>query len=273
MDARDPDVIAQEQSPHESTDEAPPAEPTAPQAPRRRKESLWDDPVIKWLSIGLGVVLILFLSSVLAALYLGVLGSDLPKTALDRDLQTYEFQTAQGSRDPEVWRSYVSALVNSNQLRLAQQVIDRGTKVVEDQGGADMTFAQAQVYFSSKKYEQAIEQSTKGMEAILAYHEKMLEDPESPQSRGQEFNQNYWGMLYLRANSYVALKQYDKAIADFDEYLDERGGASDVYTLRGDAKALAGDDKGAEEDYRTALKFIEDYEPALEGLEELGVKP
>lgn len=271
MDERDPDVTAQEiPAPEPAEDAVPEAQPAARP---RRKESLWDDPVIKWLSIGLGVVLILFLSTVLAALYFGILGSDTPKTALERDLQAYEFQTAQGSRDPEVWRSYVSALVNSDQLRRAQQVVDRGLQVIDNEPGADMTFAQAQVDYSSKDYEKAIDSATKGMEAIKAYHAKQLEDPESPESKGQEFSQNYWGMLYLRANSYAALKQYDKAIKDFDEYLGVRAGASDVYTLRGDAKAASGDKKGAEADYRKALKFIEDYEPALKGLEELGVKP
>lgn len=240
---------------------------------RTREPSFFDDPVIKWLSIGLGVVIILFLSTLVAALYLGILGSDTPRTAQERDLQAYEFQTSQGSVDPLVWRSYVSVLIESGQMARAQQVIDRGMQVVDQKQGADMTFAQAQLYYSSEEYDKAIESATQGMAAVTAYYEEQKKTEGSPESKGQEINQNYWGMLYLRARSYAALGQNEKALADFDEYLEERGGASDVYVLRGDVKAASGDKKGAEEDYRTALKFIEDNKEALAGLEKLGVKP
>lgn len=245
----------------------------APAPARVREESLFDDPVVKWLSIGLGVTIILFLSTVLAALYFGILGSDTPRTAQERDLQAYEFQTSQGTTDPETWRKYIAALIDSGQARRAQQAIDRGLKVINNKPGQDMTFAQALLDYENGEYEKAIDTATKGMAGIKAYHEEQLKDDQSPESKGQEFSQNYWGMLYVRANAYAELKQWDKAIADYDEYLEERGGASDVYVLRGDAKVAAGDTKGAEEDYRTALKFIEDNAQALEGLEKLGVKP
>ncbi|MBE0476884.1 MAG: tetratricopeptide repeat protein [Coriobacteriia bacterium] len=241
--------------------------------PPPRRASMFDDPVVKLLSVVAAVVIVLFLSTVVAALYLGILGSDTPRTRMERDLNAYEFQTSAGTRDPEVWRAYIGALVDSGQLQKAQQAVDRGMKVIDDRPGADMMFAQAQVHFSSKKYEKAVETATEGMAALTAYHEAQLKVDGSPEQKGQQISQNYWGMLYLRALSYVELGEFGEAIADFDEYLDERGGASDVYVLRGDAKVEVGDEAGAEEDYRTALNFIQDNKGALDGLEKLGVKP
>lgn len=237
-----------------------------------RRPSMFDDPIVKWLSIGLGVVIVLFLSTILSALWLGILGSDVPKTALDRDLQAYSYQTESGSTDPAVWRGYVSALVDSGQLSKAQQVVELGLEVVDNRAGQDMQFAQTQVYYSSGKYQQAVDEATAAMKALNAYHEAQLKVEKSPESKGEPISENYWGILYLRARSYMALGEWDKALEDWDTYLDERGGASDSYVLRGDVKAELGDAEGAEADYRTALKFIEDYQPALEGLEKLGVK-
>ena len=40
--------------------------------------------------------------------------------------------------------------------------------------------------------------------------------------------------------------------------------------LRATAKMQVGDKKGAEADYRAALKYIPDYQPALDGLKQIG---
>ena len=91
--------------------EGVPQDSDSPAPTPHKRAGLFDDPVVKGLSLALGVIVILFLSAVLAALYLGVLGSDVPRTALDRDLQAYEYQTSAGSQDPKVWRSYVAVLI------------------------------------------------------------------------------------------------------------------------------------------------------------------
>ena len=56
----------------------------------------------------------------------------------------------------------------------------------------------------------------------------------------------------------------------FDVYLKEQPTAADVLVKRGTTKVEVGDEKGAEADFRAALKFIPDYQPALDGLEQIG---
>lgn len=264
----DSDITNQEIVEQSSASEA--AEGSAP--PPERRASMFDDPVVKWLSIGLAAVIVLFLSTILSALWVGVLGSDVPRTALERDLQAYAYQTEQGSVDPVVWRSYISALVDSGQLAKAQQVVETGLEVVDNRAGQDMQFAQTQVYFSSKKYDQAITEATKALGALDAYHQAQLDTENSPESKGAPISDNYWGILFLRARSYMELEDWKNSLADWDRYLDERGGDCDALVMRGNVKVELGDAKGAEEDYRTALKFIQDFAPAREGLKKLGVE-
>lgn len=236
-----------------------------------RRSSAFDDPMVRTLSWVLVIIVLLFLTTIVAALMLGVIGSDKPRTSRERDLQTYEFQTSQGSTDAFVWKAYVGALVDSGQLQKAQQVIDRGLQVIDNKPGADLTFAQAQVYYSGKKYQDAVDAATGGMAALQAWHDTQKNIDGTPQQKGEPVSDNYWGMLYIRALSYRELGDNDKALADFDTYLDEKAGASDVYVMRGDIRLEMGDREGAEEDYRRALTHLPDYQPALDGLEELGV--
>lgn len=232
----------------------------------------FDDPVVRRLSIAAAAVTIMFLSTIIAALFLGILGSDVPRTALKRDLATYENRIESGSTDPEVWKAYVSALVDSGQLQRAQQVVDRGMRVIDDRAGADMAFAQAQVLFSGRRYEQAVDAATDGIEVLEAYHEAQLALDDSPERKGLPISDNYWGMLYLRARSYVELRQYEAALKDLDSYLAEKRQAADVFTLRGDVNAELGNLTDAESDYRAALSRLADYQPAIDGLRKLGVE-
>lgn len=237
-----------------------------------QRRSVFADPLVRVLAVILGVVVIVFLGTLAAALYYGVLGSEVPRTSLERDLRVYEAETAAGSQDPEIWKTYVSALIDSRQYARAQQVITRGLTAVDNTSGAEMTFAQTQLYHSIGEHEQAVETATEGMAALNAYHEQQLAIDDSPEQKGQEISGNYWGMLLLRARSLVELERYEDALADFDAYLDEKRGDADVYVLRGDLKVTTDDVAGAEADYRQALRFVSDHEGALDGLKKLGVE-
>lgn len=236
------------------------------------RESLFADPVIRALSGILALVVILFLATILSALLMGVVGSDAPRTVRERDLRAYEFATSSGSVDPEDWKRYIGALIDSGQLQKAQEIVDRGKQVIDDRPGQDMTFAQAQVYLAAGEYEKAAEAAGGGMKNLEAYHEAQKKVEGSPESRKQPINENYWGLLYTRAMAHIELKDWKSAAADLDQYLETKAGASDVYVRRAEVRIELGDRKGAESDYRRALKHLPDYEPALEGLKKLGAE-
>jgi tetratricopeptide (TPR) repeat protein len=230
------------------------------------------DPVVRVLTGVLVVVVLLFLTTIVAALFLGVLGSETPRTTRERDLVVGQYEVDAGNTDPMVWKQYIAALVDSGRIQEAQQVVDRGMQVIDNRPGADMTFAQTQVYYSDGKYEDAIATATEGMDALTAYHEAQKNTDDTPESKGQPISDNYWGMLYLRAVSHRELGQLEQALEDFDVYLAEKKAASNVLLERGDLRLELGDREGAEADYRQALVHIPDYQPAIDALEKLGVE-
>jgi tetratricopeptide (TPR) repeat protein len=246
--------------------------PARSAAVRPRRESAFADPVVRLLTGVLVVVVLLFLSTIVAGLFLGVIGDEAPRTSRERDLLMGKYETDAGSTDPEVWKQYIGALVDSGRYDEAQQAVDRGMQVIDNRPGADMTFAQTQVYYSSKQYAKAIDAATDGMAALTAYHEAQLNVDGSPEQKGQPISETYWGMLYLRAMSHVALEDWDAALEDLNTYLETKAGASDVYVVRAEVHRELGDKGAAEADYRRALTHIPDYQPAIDGLEELGVQ-
>lgn len=263
--------MARRQSASEAAGD-PVTDPEARSAVARRRPSVFDDPLVRRLSIVLALVVIVFLSTVAAALYLGILGSDIPKTGMQRDLQAYEAQVDAGSADSAIWGAYVSTLIEAGQLRKAQQIIDRGRGTVDDQRGADLTLAQARVYFARKDYEAAITECTIGMEALDTYHEQQKNTEGTPEQKNAPISPNRWELQYVRGLSYLELGQHAQAIDDFTAYLDKVPNAADVLVHRGDALRESGDARGAEADYRRALVFLGDYQAAIDGLKKLGVE-
>ena len=232
----------------------------------------FSDPVVRTLTIVLVAVVLLFLSTIVAALVLGVLGSDTPRTVRERDLTMGKHGVDSGSTDPMIWKQYIAALVDSGRLTEAQQVVDRGMQVLDNRPGQDMTFAQVQVHYSSGRYEDAVTAATEGMQALVDYHAVQKNTDGTPEAKGQPISENYWGMLYLRAISYREMGRLEEALADLDEYLAEKSGASNVFVVRGDILADLGNYDAAEADYRKALVHIPDYQPAIDALEKLGVQ-
>jgi len=259
------DEVQGTESPDEGSAQSTQARPAARVV---RRASLFDDPLVRMLGFGVVGALVLFLATLLGALAMGILGSGIPQTALERDLQGYAYQTEAGSKDPEVWKGYVSALLDSGQNANAQRAVDKGIAVLGKSNTGDMAFAQTQVYYSTAKYDKAIKEATAAMKLIK---DSFAREVKTSEVKGLTMSDNYWGILYLRAQSHVELKQWDKALKDFDEYLKEKNGASDVYVMRAEVKLEMGDKQGAIKDYRAALKYLPDYDLALDGLKKLGV--
>ena len=81
---------------------------------------------------------------------------------------------------------------------------------------------------------------------------------------------SYSDAALAKAEALMASEDYSGAIKALDAYLKQKPADSDILVMRAQSKAKVGDKKGAEEDYRAALKYIPDYQPALEGLEQIG---
>jgi len=106
----------------------------APRTGKAKRKTIFKDPVVRWLAIVAGGLVMLYLATVAAALLMGVLGSTEPRTMVERNLQYYEGAAMRSPNDAPVWREYILALVAADQYSKAQDVIDklraRGYKIV-----------------------------------------------------------------------------------------------------------------------------------------------
>ena len=81
---------------------------------------------------------------------------------------------------------------------------------------------------------------------------------------------SYQTAALAKAAALITTKDYAGAIKVYDIYLADQPVDSDVLVQRATAKIQVGDKKGAEADFRAALKYIPDYQPALDGLKQIG---
>lgn len=246
---------------------APSQTPAATEKPRAL-----DDPMVRRLAlIGAGM-LILWLAGILSALVFGLLTpSDVPRTAAERSLMVYESALEETtSVDPLVWADYAKALTAAKQYSRSQSVINNAMKAVKSKKSAVM-LEQARLYVDRGDWSKALEWVKKTEAEIEKEIEKerkaqeaqgILTDPAKPRASKE---------LYLvKADALVGKGDEKAAIAAYDEHLELYPTSADVYVLRGDLKAEAGDKAGAEEDYRECLKYIPDFQPAIDGLEKIG---
>ncbi len=107
---------------------------------------------------------------------------------------------------------------------------------------------------------------------LKKYYAQAVKKRDSAEMKGEPINENFWTALLIKAESQVELGDTKAALKSLDEYIEGKPTAADVLVRRADLLAETGDKKGAERDYRAALKFIPDDEAALAGLEKIGAE-
>ncbi|MBI5232460.1 MAG: hypothetical protein HY876_09895 [Coriobacteriales bacterium] len=247
-------------------------QPAAAPSPRSKRRSIFADPVVRGLALVAALLVILYLSTVLAALLMGILSPAEPRTRVERDIRYYEQLTKQTPKDTEVWANYVGALILSKQYLRAQDVIDRASKSVDQAGTQDILAAQAKLYVATKKHDKAIKTADEVRAKLRKWYDSERKKAGSPAALNQEINENYYDMLLVKAEAQAASKDKKAAVKTLGVYLKDKETAADVFVRRGILRAETGDKKGAEKDFRRALKFIPDDTAALNGLKQIGVE-
>jgi len=236
------------------------------------KRGALDDPVVRRLAlIGAGM-LILWLAGILSALVFGLLTpSDVPRTSAERSLMVYEQALEETtSVDPLLWADYAKALTEAKQYSRAQSVINNAMKAVKTKKSAVM-LEQTRLYVARGDWSKALEWAKKTETEIQKEIDKdqkaldaqgIVTSPETPRAKKEVY--------LIKADALIGQKDDKAAIAAYDEHLEFSPTSADVYVMRGDLKADAGDKSGAEADYRECLKYIPDFQPAIDGLEKIG---
>ena len=242
---------------------------TAP-APVRARTS---DPVIRWLMLAIFAVVILWLAGMLGAVMFGLFNpSGAPRTSAERNISYYESLVQTGKASTQTVSLYIDTLIQAGQLSKAQSALDQALKTVK-KDKSYLLAEQAQLLFAKKDYQGTVTAGDKAMaeaqNELKAAMAANVANNRAPNA-GATLADSYSTAALAKANALVASNDYGAAIKAYDAYLIARPLDSDILVARATAKVQVGDKVGAAADYRAALKYIPDYQPALDGLKKIG---
>ncbi len=253
--------------------EAPEQSARTPE-PRAVRPSMFDDPLVRrmaWAATGLVVFVLLMILGVLVT---GVIAPTGPRTLAEREILVGRLAVSKGSTDTAVWGAYLSTLIDAGQYATARRVLADGRASLSESSTAEFTLAEARLTRAQGKQETAIELADTAQDILVAEHKRRLAAGGFIKKTAEVdgYHENYYAAVLLKAYAFRDLKRWGDAIKQFDIYIGRHKGAADILIDRGNAKVEAGDKKGAEADFRQALKFIPDSAEALEGLKRIGAK-
>ena len=242
-------------------------------APASRRPQRTADPVVQRLTLGIAFVFIFWLVALLSAMMFGLLSpAQAPRTSAERDLQQLGAKAQSGKANTQTYAQYVGVLISAGQLSKAQQALDQALKTAK----TDKSYLyaqQARLFLAQKDYAGAIAEGDKAIAEAKAelqtFKDNNVKNNRKAEAGAVMPTSNADAAL-TKAEALVASKDYAGAIKAYDVYLAQQPTDSDVLVARGLAQVQVGDQKAAEADFRAALKFIPDYQPALDGLKQIG---
>ncbi len=188
----DSDLSQGDLTPEEAPQDSEAIETPAPSAPKRRKTSMFDDPVVRimaWIALGL---VVLFLSGILGALMFGLVGNKAPRTAVERRVDELQNLLVTNPKDPDIHAKYILVLVSAGRYGEAETAIKKAFKVVDQTAGADITIAQAKLFVAKKDYKAALAKVAEAKKIIQKnYDAEMKSDKLPNRSKSFGMNKNY----------------------------------------------------------------------------------
>jgi tetratricopeptide (TPR) repeat protein len=248
--------------------DSPAAAPVKPTRPRRTS-----DPVVRWLTLAILGLIIIWLGTVLSAVMFGLINpAGPPRTAAERDIDYFTGLAQSGKASSQVYAQYVDTLIRAGQYTKAQQALDKALQAAK-QDKSYLYAQQANLLLARKDYQGTVPAADKAMAEAEKEYKAFVAANIAANRRanaGAVLPEPYATAAFAKASALIAVKDYAGAIKAFDLYLKLHPTDSDVLVTRAYAKVQVGDKKGATADYRAALKYIPDYQPALDGLKQIG---
>ena len=242
---------------------------SAPTRPPRRAA----DPMIRWLTLAIFAVIIIFLAGIVSALMFGVINpGGPPRTASERDIDYFGSMVQSGQANSQAYAQYVDTLIRAGQLSRAQQALDTALQTAK-KDKSYLYAEQAQLGLAQKDYQGTTTAADKAMAEALKELKAFMDANVAANrkaSAGAKLPDSYSTAALAKANAFMQSKDFPNAIKAYDAYIKVQPIDSDVLVQRAYAKVQVGDKTGAAADYRAALKYIPDYQPALDGLKQIG---
>lgn len=236
------------------------------------------DSTNRWLVVGIFGVVILLLTFLLYGLIAGVLNPPAPRTAVEFAMQRAEATIQAKPESGRDWADYALLLYKTGDKAKAKATIKKARKVLKNNSLVYVNNAEIEILLREGKNAEAL----KAADAELKYDaeerkkldiERAKRGVKMPVEYQREMNKVTIDTLVMKARAQSALKKYDDAITSLAYAIYADPQAADVIVMRGELFLKVGNKEAAKNHFVEALKFIPDYEPALNGLKRLGVDP
>ena len=219
---------------------------------------------------------VLVLSAVLATgvafvLATGLLGSDAPRTAIERRLLTMENTILESPGDESAHADYAGALIVARQYSTAEQVIARGLELIPDSPAIMLRMAQlARATGDDAGALVAVVEVYTAVERVRTETLADLEERGITGTLTLPGSDELVEASLLEGAIHADSGDIEARVAAYDRALAEDPSMADVLAMRGAALAELGRQVEAHADFEAALEFVPGYEPALAGLASLG---
>jgi len=242
---------------------------------RRRRGSVWKDPITRTLILAIGIVVVAGLMTAAGMILWGVVPLNLSPSSIDTARVNAEQELVKTNPDAENWGALIVALGHSGRMAEAQQQLAAAQKAKLDvTRNQSILYAEAQLYIMQKKYSEAL--------PVLEQVKSKLYDAYVAELKSGKTDQN-WAVAYgMPENHYAATLDIARiyqtqgknkeALDMLNYYLKGNPTEAGVIIGRGDLKYQMGDFKGAVADYQQALKFLPDSKEAQDGLKKAKAK-
>lgn len=232
------------------------------------------DPVVRRMTYAATALVILFLATLVGALFTGVISrSGTVETAGDREVLIARNAALAPGATGESWAPYIDALTASGDLRQAEITLEHARSSLPATATVvpALDLSEARLQRARGRNEQAAdmaETAMQGYEARRAARVEAAGDDVSDAAKVLEAK--YYDAALVRAYACVEMQRWEDAVSMFDIYIAQNRTAADILIDRGNAKASLKDNAGAEADFREALRYVPYDKEAKAGLARIG---
>ena len=233
------------------------------------------DPVAQWLWIAIGVVVVALLTGLAFALVSGWLSPTGPRTALEARIVTAADAVNKYPTSGRARYDLIVTLGLSGQDRQARSQADAAKR---DLKGVQLPYAylgEATLDLNGGRYRDAItivDQGLKVEAAAFEVERKRLARERILATRPDSLNQVLTQFDLVKAQASVKLGDWKGSAAALTAALEVDPLSADVLVLRAVTYRQMGDLSKARVDYQKALSLIPGYQPAVDGLKQIGAQ-
>jgi len=231
------------------------------------------DPVVRWLQIGILLVVITALVGAVYLLLVGVINPRAPRTALEAQLVTVREATRLYPDSGKVWGDYVTALMGVGDYTEATRVFEDAQSVLQGEDLLVLQAAGVDLLIAKGEYEEALELAEENIELQAQERERAVR---AGMERGIQVDPTLYGAevstdVFLgHARAAAGLGEWDLVVESLTSALEFSPRAADLFYMRGDAYSRLGDTEAAAADFKEALRFNPDFPAARDALEKVG---